>query len=439
MIKEVYESVRKFVKTLENEKEKYVHNPKIDFTRLRKISFSDCILSVCCMSGGTLFSELLEYYQDSENLPSVSALLQQRSKLKYHAFEDFFKLTVSLNQTHQFYQGYRLLAVDGSDIQIPLNSKDEDTFFSGTNGQKPYNLVHLNTMYDILSNSYLDVVVQDRKNWAEHEALNQMVDRSDIGLALVMADRGYESYNVMAHIQEKGWKYLLRVKDLSGNGIVSRLQLPQDPCFDMDIDLQITRKLSNETKRLFLDRNHYRYTPPNSKFDYLPPHSKYKEDAVFYRLPFRVVRFEIAENQYETLLTNLDRDSFPADELKRLYAMRWGVETSFRTLKYNVGLIYFHSWKKNLVMQELFARLAMYNITSAIAADTTPSETEKLYAYKINAAQAVIICRKLFLNRISPHLAEKLLSRSVVPVRVNRTFRRKNPARIAINFIYRIA
>ena len=36
MIKEVYESVRKFVKTLENEKEKYVHNPKIDFTRLRK-------------------------------------------------------------------------------------------------------------------------------------------------------------------------------------------------------------------------------------------------------------------------------------------------------------------------------------------------------------------------------------------------------------------
>jgi len=254
MIKEVYESVRKFVKTLENEKEKYVHNPKIDFTRLRKISFSDCILSVCCMSGGTLFSELLEYYQDSENLPSVSALLQQRSKLKYHAFEDFFKLTVSLNQTHQFYQGYRLLAVDGSDIQIPLNSKDEDTFFSGTNGQKPYNLVHLNTMYDILSNSYLDVVVQDRKNWAEHEALNQMVDRSDIGLALVMADRGYESYNVMAHIQEKGWKYLLRVKDLSGNGIVSRLQLPQEPCFDIDIDLQITRKFLMKQNGFFLIR-----------------------------------------------------------------------------------------------------------------------------------------------------------------------------------------
>ena len=438
MIKDVYESVKECVQILEKEKEKYVQNPQRDFTRLRKISFYDCIMSVCCMSGGTLFSELLEFYHDSDDPPSASALLQQRSKLKYHAFEDFFRLTVDLNNNQQLYQGYRLLAADGSDVQIPMNPKDEDTFFPGTNGQKPYNLIHLNAMYDILSNSYLDVVVQDRMHFAEHEALNQMVDSSDIEHALVMADRGFESYNVMAHMQEKGWKFLLRVKDITGNGIVSRLELPQDPCFDMDIDLQITRKFSNETKRLFSDRNHYRYAPPNSKFDYLPPRSNYKDEAVFYHLPFRVVRFEIAENKYEILLTNLDRDKFPPAELKRLYAMRWGIETSFRTLKYNVGLIYFHSSKKSLIMQELFARLALYNITSAIAAETIPADDGKIYRYKVNAAQAVLICRKLFLNRISLCLAEKLLLKSVVPVRMNRTFRRKNPSRIAINFIYRV-
>ena len=279
MMKEVYESVKECIKVLENEKEKYVQNPNRDFTRLRKISFSDCIMSVCCMSGGTLFSELLEFYQDSSDPPSVSALLQQRSKLKHDAFEAFFRLTVSLNHNRQVYQGYRLFAVDGSDVQIPCNPDDENTFFPGTNGQKPYNLVHLNAMYDILSNTYQDIIIQDRMNWAEQEALNQMVDGSDVENALVIADRGYESYNVMAHIQEKGWKYLLRVKDIGGNGIVSRLELPQEPCFDVDVDLQITRKFSNETKQLFLDKNHYRYAPPNSKLDYLPPHSKYKEDA----------------------------------------------------------------------------------------------------------------------------------------------------------------
>ena len=63
-------------------------------------------------------------------------------------------------------------------MQIPTNPNDTDTFFPGTNGQKPYNLVHLNALYDILSNTYQDAVVQDRLKFAEHEALNQMVDRS---------------------------------------------------------------------------------------------------------------------------------------------------------------------------------------------------------------------------------------------------------------------
>lgn len=439
MIKEIYETVKENVKILEKEKWKYVQDPKRDFTRRRKISFSDCIMSVCCMSGRTLFSELLEYYQDDADIPSVSAFLQQRSKLKYCVFEDFFKLTTKLNSKEQLYHGYRLFAADGSDVQIPCNPEDAETFFQGTNGQKPFNLIHLNAMYDIMTNSYQDVVVQGRYQWAEQEALNQMVDSSDVENALIIADRGYESYNVMAHIQEKGWKFLIRVKDIGGNGIISRLDLPAKNQFDTYIDLQITRKVSNEMKRLFLDKNHYRYAPPNSKLDYLPSHSAYKEAPVFYHLPFRVVRFAISENQYETVLTNLDANTFPPYEIKKLYAMRWGIETSFRTLKYNIGLIYFHSWKKNLVLQELFARLALYNITSAITVITAFVKTDKKYTYKMNAAKAVIICRKLFLNRISPHLAEQLLSKSVVPIRIDRSFKRKTPSRIAINFIYRVA
>lgn len=60
-------------------------------------------------------------------------------------------------------------------------------FFPGVNGQKPYNLVHLNAMYDILSNTCQDIVVQDRMNWAEQDALNQMVDDSDVQQALVFS------------------------------------------------------------------------------------------------------------------------------------------------------------------------------------------------------------------------------------------------------------
>ena len=77
-----------------------------------------------------------------------------------------------------------------------------------------------------------DAVIQGRLNWNEHSALQEMVDRSDISKALVVADRGYESYNNMAHIQEKGWYFLIRIKD-GKNGIKQGLDLP---------DMNLTKK-----------------------------------------------------------------------------------------------------------------------------------------------------------------------------------------------------
>ena len=65
-----------------------------------------------------------------------------------------------------------------------------------------------------------------------------------------------------------------------------------------------------------------------------------------YYLSFRVVRFKLTQDSYEVLLTNLSEDEFSVVDLKELYAMRWGIETSFRDLKYSLALSYFHS-KKN--------------------------------------------------------------------------------------------
>ena len=107
----------------------------------------------------------------------------------------------------------RILAVDGSDVQIATNPGDSTSYHPGSNGQKPYNLLHLNALYDLEHHIYTDAVIQGRLNWNEHSALQEMVDRSDISKALVVADRGYESYNNMAHIQEKGWYFLIRIKD----------------------------------------------------------------------------------------------------------------------------------------------------------------------------------------------------------------------------------
>ena len=92
---------------------------------------------------------------------------------------------------------------------------------------------------------------------------------------------------------------------------------------------------------------------------------------MFYSLDFRIVRVKISDDCYEILATNLDKREFTPSLLKEIYAMRWGIETSFRKLKYTVGLTALHSKKSEHILQEIFARLIMYNfselVTSRIA------------------------------------------------------------------------
>ncbi len=115
----------------------------------------------------------------------------------------------------------------------------------GSNGQKPYNLLHLNALYNLKHHIYQDAIVQKVKSANEHLALIEMVDRSLLRKALLMADRGYESYNNLAHIQEKGWYYLFRIKD-GDYGIKQGLILPDEDSYDTCFELNLTKKQTNE-------------------------------------------------------------------------------------------------------------------------------------------------------------------------------------------------
>lgn len=80
----------------------------------------------------------------------------------------------------------------------------------------------------------------------------------------------------------------------------------------------------------------------------------------------RFVRFQLSETNYEVLATSLPEEMFSVMDLKELYQLRWGIETGFRELKYILGLAAFHSKKENSILQEVFARLIMYNFSMCI-------------------------------------------------------------------------
>ena len=91
-------------------------------------------------------------------------------------------------------------------------------------------------------------------------------------------------------------------------------------------------------------------------FDYIKNASD-----VLYPIYFRVVRFAVKEGLYETVITNLPPDRFPPPLLRALYHKRWGIETSFRDLKYTLALTHFHAKKRPFIEPEIFAKMTLYN------------------------------------------------------------------------------
>lgn len=404
-----------------------------DFTRNRKLSFQTLITFLLYMGGNSIRKELFEYFDFDVNTVTPSAFVQQREKLLPCALEYLlYEFTNSFKHTKR-YKGYRLLAIDGSSISIPHNPNDIDSYFK-QGESKGYNLLHLNAMYDLCNQIYTDVLIQPRRKMNEYDAFTKMVDRSRISQkSIIIADRGYESYNLFAHIEKKGLNYLIRVKDINSNGILSSFDLPSADEFDIKIDTILTRK---QTKKEKANPKLFKFLPKNARFDYLDlHHNKY------FPISLRVLRIKINDHLYETIITNLESEQFLPCDIKELYSLRWGIETSFRKLKYTVGLVNFHSKKIDCITQEIFARLIMYNFSEIIIAHIVVSSKSNKYTYKVNFSFAVLVCKRLMLPLCKARLPdiEALLGKNILPVRIGRHLPRMLNHKTSVSFLYRVA
>lgn len=414
--------------------EQFVKNPGKDFSRNRKLNFSEMVRLLLSMGGSSLGNELMEHFSYDTAAPSASSFVQQRDKILPAAFEFLMHQFTDSHPDPKTFSGYRLLAGDGSGLGIAHNPKDIDTYFQSLPETKGFNLLHLNAMYDLCNHLYVDALVQPGRKQNECRALTDMVDRSDLDdNVIVIADRNYESYNVFAHIGQKGWKYVIRVKDRDSNGILSGLDLPPEDVFDFQVHMILTRKQTNAIKE---NPALYKFLPKISPFDFLD-----LKVNKFYPISLRIVRFKISETTYETIITNLDKEEFPACKIKELYHMRWGIETSFRDLKYSIGLTSFHSKKVEYIIQEIFARLTMYNFCELITMHVVIKQNDTKYSYQANFTAAIKICRYYFrcLNDASPPDVEALIQKNILPIRNGRSDPRKVRPKQAVSFLYRVA
>lgn len=415
---------------MEKNSSDFVVNPRRDFVRKSELSFSKTMRFILGMGSQTLGKELMEFYGFNPKMVSVSAVVQRRSKILSSAFQHLFhKFNEEFSQTN-FFHGYRLYAVDGSDIHIPTIPDDYSTHYSANADSKGYNLMHLNTVYDLMNRRYIDAVLQDSRSVNENKALISMLENVNSD-TIIIADRNYDSYNNIAHLEDKGLKYVIRIK--STTGIIKKFNIPSNKEADFTADILLTRRQTNEVK---LNPEIYRFLASNSNFDFLPKGSK---DT--YSLKFRIIRIKISEGNYETLVTNLRDNEFSAEDIRKIYKLRWGIETSFRELKYHVGLIAFHSKKKDCIIQEIFASLIMYNFSMLITENILIVDYKhNKYHSRVNYAAAIHLCIAFFhCNNVSPSHLEKLIARNKCPVRPDRNAVRNTRYHSAIPFNYRLS
>ena len=365
-----------------------------DFSRNRILNFKDTLTIILGVAGGSLNKEIYDYFKCKTTIPTTSAFVQARAKILPEAFQYLFTEFNREYNTSKNYKGYQLLAADGTDLNIPINPLDKETYL-----KQGFNQLHINALYNLLDRVYFDAQIQGKRKTNEIEALCQIIRKHRfVNKSILMADRGYECFNLFELCNRtNNLDYLIRVKN---KGIKEIAALPMEE-FDKGLSIEIR---TTQTKA---DKEAYK----NGEAHYLSGQSKFGKYKVSQTWDFEskciiklcVVRFKITENTYETIVTSLDRFEFGINEIKHLYHLRWGIETSFRELKYALGLVNLHSKRKillykksgpgllcTILLRELYNLLLSSKIVTENGAIKLTSRWDSIFAWIISDIQIYI-------------------------------------------------
>ena len=427
----VKESLNNSIKSLFDRRQDFFNNPSSSFTREKKISFEQTIIFPMIAGSDNVDTELLDYFGE-DKLPSQSAMIQRRNQVKPEAFKELFHDFTRQIPVAKTYKGYRLVACDGTRLNLPYNSSDKDTFFKCKEDRKGINQLHMNALYDTLNDIFLDIELQRIREMDEMGSLCHFFDNgipsNPSQKWISLADRGYASFNVFAHAIHNNRLFLIRAsKSFVDKMCRNHKHLLDANIADFEIIVHIGRRNTNELKKL----DNYHCVPSTRRYDYLEADSN-----EFECLKLRVLKFPISETTCEYIVTNLPSDHFSVDEIKELYHIRWNQETAFRFLKYAGNMVHIHSIKKEFLLQEIYAKLTFYNFCSALASsiEASTKDTSK-HKYAVNHTQMQKICIR-FIRGVVKNV-EQLIAKFVEPIRLGRKYIRIIRTQSADSLAYR--
>lgn len=380
-----------------------------DFTRERCLPFVVVVLFLLNLVKRALQDELDAFFNlepgaaVAAQVVTKSAFCQARLKRKADAFVELHQV-----QGAYFYaqwnpptwHGFRLLAVDGSTLQLPAAPAIVAEF--GLWGTRP--LARASQMFDVLSKVTLDAqlgvtAVGEREYAAGHFA---QIGPGD----LILLDRGYPAFWLFSLIQTRAADFCAR--------------MPLGLWSVVDAFLTTGRPEQIVT---------------------LTPCAAARADCQTHQVPsrplqVRLVRITLDSGEVEVLCTSLlDAVRYPYAVFKDLYHHRWPVEEDYKVLKLRVEVENWSGKSPLSIYQDFHAKVFTTNLTAILAqpaqAVVAQHSQTKQYTYQVNFAHllskmkntVVLLLRRTHIADILTSLWQIMIS-VVEPIRPGRKYPR---------------
>jgi hypothetical protein len=405
----------------ESIKLRFFINGEKSFTKKRKLTFERTVLLILNMLKRSLSIEINEFFETLtlNTSCSKSAFVQQRLKLQHNFFmwwnvvlvESFYR---HYHERIKRWQGYRIMAVDGSTAYLINTPELKNCFGTQVNQHTAITMGRIMGIYDILN----EITVASHLlpiRYSEKEIINSWIPFYESDM-LFLYDRGFPSYTtIYLHMeQEKEIKFVMRCRN------------------NFNKDVALFSAGSKKEKIIELAPS-YDAIKELYKHGYIVT----KQD----KIKIRLIKVILDTGEIEILMTNLmDKKQYPEAIFKKLYFMRWGIETSYGLQKNSLQLESFSGQKAETILQDFYATILLANLQSIISKQCEPDikllTEHRKHQYKVNRNVAIGTMKhrivKLFLEMAPRSMLEELKNiflRHLEPIRPNRKYDRTNKCR----------
>lgn len=373
-----------------------------DFSRKGKIGFENMIMLMLNFFKKSAFIEIYNFFEriiKTDETISRQAFEQARMKISHTAFVELFEETVQnglSTDDPKLYQGYRLLAIDGSTLMLE-NSNELKAFYGASTPSKGDVFARISMLFDVLNGFIVDAGIEPFSTGERRMAISHVGKLSKLGCTknIIIMDRGYWSPELISSICENDGKFLMRVA-------------------------------SNVSKAITGN-------PNNSGFFTLKYNSK------SYKLRF--YKFVLDSGEVEYLVTNVDSCEISDENLAELYFMRWGIETKYKEVKVYLQMENFTGKTVLSVLQDFYATVFLSNMVAfaKLQSDENIAQSCKdknlKYQYKTNTNITIGILKdRLILAIMEKNAIKRLalirkifkaISKNTTPIKPNRSAPRK--------------